>query len=198
MPNPLEGLRHATGIQADPSPMAQFRSNHPWIAKTADFLTGGATDPYKQMGPADVLMSMVPLSGAVTSMAERAAMREAPAMMGLARGAGAAEGRGIFDPTYTKWVRERQANFNGEMPHLAAQLGPRPPGSRDQQALESANDFLTNQQGLDWMNKEFEANKGIGAAMGAGPTVQISPEWQAEIQHALKSPTPHWIKEGRQ
>lgn len=50
---PFLALKNA-GIQADPDPMAQFRSNHPWIAGTADFLTGGATDPYHQTGPLDV------------------------------------------------------------------------------------------------------------------------------------------------
>lgn len=56
---PFLALKNA-GIQADPSPMTQFRSEHPWIAKTADFLTGGATDPYHQTGPLDVAAAALP------------------------------------------------------------------------------------------------------------------------------------------
>lgn len=58
---PLNALKNVPTIQADPDPMMQFRSAHPWIAGTADFLTGGATDPYHKTGIGDVAAAAAPL-----------------------------------------------------------------------------------------------------------------------------------------
>lgn len=58
---PLQALKSVPTIQADPDPMMQFRSAHPWIASTADFLTGGATDPYHKTGLGDVAAAAAPL-----------------------------------------------------------------------------------------------------------------------------------------
>lgn len=70
----LQGLKD-WGIQPDTWRQHQtdFRQAHPIVTGIGDFLTGGATDPESQMGPADLLVAASPLIGAgVAKMGEMA------------------------------------------------------------------------------------------------------------------------------
>lgn len=63
--DPYAAAKKAQRIGPDPSqPRVDWAERHPILQSIADFLSGGATSPHAESGPADMAMAALPLAGA--------------------------------------------------------------------------------------------------------------------------------------